>query len=81
MGPTTQCNNMFHPDRRGATAIYICSMVGTFLSVSVFQSGILTVICVVLQMGALLWYVFSYVPYGRACLRRCCSSVVQLATR
>ena len=79
MGPTTQCNNMFHPDRRGATLLYLASMVGTFLAVSAVQSGLLALVCVCFQMGALVWYVFSYVPYGRACLRRCFSNAMRFA--
>jgi hypothetical protein len=70
---------MFHPDRRGATVLYLGSMVGTFTAVVVVQSGILTLVCVTLQMGALLWYMFSYIPYGRACLRRCFSSAMRFA--
>mmetsp|Transcript_35918 Transcript_35918/g.89368 ORF Transcript_35918/g.89368 Transcript_35918/m.89368 type:complete len:392 (-) Transcript_35918:72-1247(-) len=77
MGPTTQCQNMFHPDRRGASMLYIGSMIGTFVSVSALHSGILTLLCVAMQMGALLWYVFSYIPYGRVCLRRCFNSAMR----
>lgn len=79
MGPTAQCNNMFHPDRRGATLLYLASMLGTFLACSALQSGLLALLCVSFQMVALLWYVFSYIPYGRACLRRCCNSALRLA--
>jgi uncharacterized membrane-anchored protein len=70
---------MFHPSRRHASLLYLGSMVGTFVSVSALHSGLLTLLCVCCQMGALLWYVFSYIPYGRACLHRCFSSAIKFA--
>ena len=79
MGPTAQCNNMFHPSRRHASALYLCSLCGTLLSVTLLRSAVLTLLCVCCQMGALLWYVFSYIPYGRACLQRCFSSAIKFA--
>lgn len=78
MGPTTQCANMFHPDRRYASIAYIGSMAGTFVATAVLRSGLLALLCVGVQSCALLWYVFSYIPYGRACLKRCAGSAMRM---
>ena len=68
VGPKRQLNNMTNPYRRKASIIFISSIVLTFLSLYVLHSKILTVIFVIIQFGAYVYYIMSYIPYGQECL-------------
>ena len=65
---------MIDPNRRLATAIFIGSMVMTFVSIYLIQSKILTLVFIILQFCSYIWYVLSYIPFGRemcgGCLKR-----------
>lgn len=37
----------------------------TLVSVYFFKSALLTILCVVVQFCSYVWYVLSYIPYGR----------------
>lgn len=71
VGPSRQFKNMSDPLRRKASLIFIGSIVLTFISVYIFHSQLLTILCVIVQFCSYIWYVFSYIPYGRDCLSGC----------
>jgi hypothetical protein len=73
IGPKSQCKNMLKPVRATVSLIFIGSMIMTLVS-AFFFSKILTVIFVVVQFCALVWYVLSYIPYGRECCKKCLKS-------
>ena len=68
VGPKRQFKNMMHPYRRKAVAIFLSSIVLTFISLYVLHSRSLTVIAIIIQLGAYIWYIATYIPYGQDCL-------------
>ena len=78
VGPRTQLKSMMAPVRLGATIIYLASILLTFVSAVVFHFGPLTLLAMVLQFCALLWYSLSYIPFGRHCLRGCLGRIFRL---
>ena len=71
VGPARQLKNMSDPHRRWSSLAFIVSIIMTLVSVYVFKSKILTIIFVVIQLFAYIWYVLSYIPYGRDILKKC----------
>ena len=69
IGPQRQLKYMLDPIRKGASLIFIFSIILTIISIYLFKSKLLVVLCVIIQFGAFIWYVMSYIPYGRDCLR------------
>lgn len=70
VGPAKQCRDMLAPERRTASTVYVVTLVGTLWSVFVLKWRLVSFGCVLLQFGALTWYMLSYVPYGQACLKK-----------
>eukprot|EP00966_Prymnesium_polylepis_P331467 7387025-Prymnesium_polylepis.1 len=71
VGPKTQLKSMMAPVRLGATVIYLSSIALTLVAAIVLRVGLLTLLAMVVQYCALLWYSASYIPFGRQCLRGC----------
>jgi hypothetical protein len=69
-GPAKQCSQMLQPERRTASLVYLVSLAGTLLSVFVLKWQLISFAFVIVQFGALTWYMLSYVPYGQQCLKR-----------
>ena len=68
IGPKRQLQNMTNPQRRNASLIFISSIILTILSLYIFHSKLLTILFVIIQFGAYIWYILSYIPYGQQCL-------------
>ena len=68
VGPKRQLKNMTNPYRRKATAIFLSAIVLTFVSLYLLHSKILTILSVIIQFGAYVYYIMSYIPYGQECL-------------
>ena len=68
IGPKRQLKNMSNPYRRKATIIFISSIILTLISLYIIQSKILTILFVLIQFCAYIWYIMSYIPYGQQCL-------------
>ncbi|KAG8342556.1 hypothetical protein TRVL_06617 [Trypanosoma vivax] len=64
-GPQKQMERMLDSTRRNSTIIYAISSFLTLLFSLVLQWTVFTLITVVVQYCALLWYAFSYIPYAR----------------
>jgi len=71
VGPCRQIRMMFKPDRIVATLIYIAAMAGTLWAAFGAHSGILVLLFVIIQFCAITWYVLSYIPYARTCVKNC----------
>jgi len=56
---------MTDKSRRICTFLFIGSLVMTLVSVYIFQSALLTILFVIIQFCAYVWYILSYIPYGR----------------
>jgi hypothetical protein len=67
---------MAEPKRRMASLIFLGSMIGTFVSVFFFDIKILTLIFVVSQFCSYIWYVLSYIPFGREICGGCIKKIV-----
>jgi len=76
VGPMRQLKNMFKPTRFICCVVFIGSMILTLVGVFKGWIFIVIIIFVLLQFASLLYYCFSYIPYGRQCLRGICGSVV-----
>jgi len=78
IGPLRQFKNMVKPVRLIASLIFVSSMIMTFVAIFVFENSILVIIFVIVQFCALVWYVLSYIPFGRKmctmCMKSCCCS-------
>lgn len=70
VGPMSQCKNMFKGYRIGATMGFLFFMVMTLVSAFYLQSAPATLLCVVCQSAALLWYTLSYIPYARTLAKK-----------
>ena len=70
VGPGTMCKTMFGPDRRASSLLYISSLAATLTCIFYMQSHTLTCISILVQFGAMIWYVSSYMPFGQSLLRR-----------
>ncbi|KAI8991658.1 Got1/Sft2-like family-domain-containing protein [Mycotypha africana] len=70
IGITKQFKTMFAPVRFWATVVYIILLILT-LALSIWLHNFpLSLVLVIVQFGALIWYSASYIPYGRELIRR-----------
>eukprot|EP01112_Ceratiomyxa_fruticulosa_P002376 TRINITY_DN124_c0_g1_i1.p1 TRINITY_DN124_c0_g1~~TRINITY_DN124_c0_g1_i1.p1 ORF type:complete len:157 (+),score=11.04 TRINITY_DN124_c0_g1_i1:228-698(+) len=76
VGPMKQVKNMCKPTRIICMLIFLLSMALTLAGVFEGWPTILIILLVLFQFCALLYYCFSYIPYGRQCLRGICGRVV-----
>ncbi len=74
-GPKAQWNTITDKKRLIPSMIFIIAFIMTFISVYLIKSNILTIICVGVQIAAGLFYMFTFIPYGTAFLKKCCKSV------
>lgn len=75
MGPKKQCENMLNPVRATVSFVLGGSMIACVLLALLGFSKILVLVAIGVQFCALIWYVLSYIPYGRTacgnCLKGC----------
>jgi len=76
VGPRRQLKYACAPTRVWAFVIYIGCIVCTLVSALHFRKAFLTLLFVLVQFLAGLWYTASYVPYGREMLTRCGNTIV-----
>lgn len=70
IGPKRQFKQMFQAKRAQATAAYIVMMFATVICAFAGGPKILVLIFIFMQWCALIWYIASYVPYGRKMLSK-----------
>lgn len=68
-GPLKQAKRMFSESRWIATSIYLVSLIGTLLVAIFLNSGILVMICSLIQFTAMMWYFLSYIPGAHGCIK------------
>ncbi|RLN51338.1 hypothetical protein BBJ29_005312 [Phytophthora kernoviae] len=74
VGPMRQLKVMCMPVRRVACCIWMGAMLLTLIIAFGFpKAGPLVLLLVIVQYAAMLWYGASFIPYGRAMLRKGCS--------
>ncbi|KAI8565036.1 hypothetical protein RHMOL_Rhmol03G0229700 [Rhododendron molle] len=65
IGPEQQMRMMLDPVRIFATAIYIGCVVLALICALWIHSKILTLIAIICEICALVWYSLSYIPFAR----------------
>ncbi|KAK9293244.1 hypothetical protein L1049_021235 [Liquidambar formosana] len=65
IGPVQQIRMMFDPVRVFASAIYIGCVVLALISALWIHSKILTILAIIIEICALIWYSLSYIPFAR----------------
>ena len=70
VGPWRQVKNMFDSTRMVGSLVFLTSMVGTLYFAFVLKSGVGVLTCVIIQFAAYLWYVASYIPFGRSMMKK-----------
>lgn len=73
VGPKRQVKNMFKKKRIVATCVYLAMVIITIVVAVKVQSVLPTLVCLLIQLLALLWYSLSWIPYARAAVKRCCT--------
>ncbi|KAL9324255.1 hypothetical protein ACSQ67_009112 [Phaseolus vulgaris] len=66
IGPKRQVTMMLDPARIYATAIYIASMIVALFCALYVHNKLLTLLAIILEFGALVWYSLSYIPFARS---------------
>ncbi|CAK9156065.1 unnamed protein product [Ilex paraguariensis] len=57
---------MLDPVRIYATAIYLASIIVALFCALYVRNKLLTLLAIMLQFGALIWYSLSYIPFARS---------------
>ena len=70
VGPWRQVKSMFDSTRMVGSLIFLTSMVGTLYFAFVLKSAVGVLTCVIIQFAAYLWYVASYIPFGRSMMKK-----------
>ncbi|XP_058100411.1 uncharacterized protein LOC131245161 isoform X1 [Magnolia sinica] len=65
IGLARQVRMMFDPVRIYATSIYIGSVVLALVCALCFHNKILTILAIIIEICALIWYSLSYIPFAR----------------
>ncbi|KAK6135200.1 hypothetical protein DH2020_031045 [Rehmannia glutinosa] len=65
IGPEQQLRMMFDTVRVYATAIYVGSVIVALVCALLIHSKILTIIAIICEICALIWYSLSYIPFAR----------------
>lgn len=66
IGPKRQVTMMLDPVRIYATAIYLASIIIALFSALYVHNKLLTFLAIILELGALIWYSLSYIPFARS---------------
>ncbi|KAM7513912.1 hypothetical protein LguiA_003495 [Lonicera macranthoides] len=66
IGPKRQVAMMLDPVRIYATAIYIASIIIALFCALYIHNKLLTLLAILLEFGALIWYSLSYIPFARS---------------
>lgn len=76
VGPLRQLKNMCAATRFIATIVYLLAIILTLLSAFLAKSALLVILCLIIQLLALIWYTLSYIPGARFLVKKCMGSLV-----
>lgn len=65
IGPMQQLSMMMDPVRVYATSIYVACVVLALICALLIHSKILTLLAIICEICALIWYSLSYIPFAR----------------
>ncbi|ORX83069.1 SFT2-domain-containing protein [Anaeromyces robustus] len=77
-GPKTQLKSLLVRERIPYTVIYIISMILTLYAAVIKSSFIFTIVASLIQLLALLWFIFTYLPNGPSNLSRMTRSILPI---
>ncbi|KAG0294351.1 hypothetical protein BGZ96_001346 [Linnemannia gamsii] len=78
IGPGKQIKTMFAPVRMVASIVFLALIVITLIVAFTLKNAILCLILCIIQSLALFWYSASYIPYGRAAIKKVVGSCVEV---
>lgn len=58
----------FAMKRVAATVTFVLAMIGTIIAATVIRSVALAIVCIIIQLCALIWYTLTYIPFGQQML-------------
>eukprot|EP01096_Ripella_sp_DP13-Kostka_P016635 TRINITY_DN8166_c0_g1_i1.p1 TRINITY_DN8166_c0_g1~~TRINITY_DN8166_c0_g1_i1.p1 ORF type:complete len:176 (-),score=60.88 TRINITY_DN8166_c0_g1_i1:38-520(-) len=76
LGPMRQLKTMFDSTRAPSSIVYILSIIGTLYSALILKWIGLTMLCVLIQVGAMIWYALSYIPFAHSMIKSTSSSLI-----
>lgn len=71
MGFKRQLNNMVDKTRLFTSLIFLGALIMTLISALWIKSGWMVLFFLIIQVCAYIWYVASYIPFARDCLKGC----------
>ncbi|CAN6273123.1 unnamed protein product [Urochloa humidicola] len=74
IGPKRQFDMMLDSVRIYATALYIASIIIALFCALWVHSKLLTLLAIILEFGALVWYSLSYIPFARSIVSKVMTS-------
>ncbi|KAF9975912.1 hypothetical protein BGZ73_000259 [Actinomortierella ambigua] len=78
IGPMRQLKTMFAPVRMVASIVYIVLLILTLIIAFTLKSLLLCLILCIVQFLALFWYSASYIPYGRAAIKKVVGGCIEV---
>ncbi|KAM3143787.1 hypothetical protein pb186bvf_004063 [Paramecium bursaria] len=72
-----QLQNMIDPTRRITSAIFVSSFIMIFVSAFLIKSKLLVLIFLITEFCSYTWYVASYIPFARDCIRSCLKNIIK----
>ena len=78
IGFKQQFKSMTDKTRLAAGVIFIGSLIMTLISALVFKKALLVLIFLIIQICAYIWFVASYIPFARNCLKGCLKRIVDI---
>jgi hypothetical protein len=70
-GPWSHIKSMFDQKRWIATTIYLASIIATIVvAIKVPKIGFV-ILCMLIQLCAMIWYTASYIPFGSDMIKNC----------
>jgi len=66
VGPAKQIKALKEPARLIATIIFVAALIFSLVSALLIQMWFVTLLSVVIQLGALIWYILSFIPGAHA---------------
>lgn len=70
IGPKRQVVMMLDSVRIYATAIYLASIIIALFCAFFVHNKLLTLLAIILEFGALVWYSLSYIPFARSMVQK-----------
>ena len=76
VGPKLMCKKMWNSTRRGATAMYLVSLVLVLVLALLHVAVGVVLLMLGVELFCAVWYSASYVPKGRWCVVQCCKNTL-----